>query len=103
MLKALRNAISKTVICACFILGFSSHSHAQKRGEAFVDSLLQELPKAKEDTSKIKILNQLSERSCQSANFGFALQYADSAMVLAKRADFKKGTAAAFNNIGNVN
>ena len=33
---------------------------AQKQGQARLDSLLQELPKAKEDTNKVNLLNSLS-------------------------------------------
>ena len=33
---------------------------AQKQGQAKIDSLLQELPKAKEDTNKVNLLGALS-------------------------------------------
>ena len=38
----------------------TSHLYAQLQGQARIDSLLKELPIQKEDTNKVKLLNELS-------------------------------------------
>jgi len=95
-----KNIIFFTLI---FILAFLQKAYPQNREQKQIDSLRIELSKAKEDTAKVKILNQLSDLSCRFGNYETALQYGDSALVVAKRTDFKKGTATAYNNIGIVN
>ncbi|MDZ4756535.1 MAG: hypothetical protein SGJ10_00165, partial [Bacteroidota bacterium] len=37
-----------------------NEASAQKEGQALIDSLLVQLPKAKEDTNKVKMLNGIS-------------------------------------------
>jgi len=87
------------LILFLFITGIVS---AQNREQKQIDSLRIELSKAKEDTVKVKILNQLSEQSCWFGNYDTALQYANSALVVAKKTDFKRGMVIAYNNIGAV-
>src|SRR5690606_2965976 len=73
---------------------------AQNQGQTEIDSLQVQLSKAKEDTAKVKILNRMSEQSCWSGDYDTALQYANSALALAKKHRFQKGEIKAYNNIG---
>jgi len=84
------------------ILAFIQKAYSQNQEQKRIDSLQIELSKAKEDTVKVKILNQLSEQSCWFGNYDTALQYANSALTLAKKTDFKRGMVIAYNNIGAV-
>ncbi|MFI5219414.1 MAG: hypothetical protein ACHQNT_07980, partial [Bacteroidia bacterium] len=64
-----------------------------------VDSLLQVLKTAKEDTSKVKLLNWLSELSC-SNNPPLGLKYATEALNLALKIKWIKGEAASNYRLG---
>lgn len=80
----------------------NSTAYAQKQGQALIDSLHSELPKQKEDTNKVNILNELAWHNIQIANYNTSLMYAKAAKSLAKKLDFKKGIVSAYNNIGIV-
>ena len=63
-----------------------------------IDSLLSLLKTAKEDTNKVNILYELSEE-CSEEDI---LKYAQAALLLAEKLNYKKGVAVASNNIGYV-
>jgi len=67
--------------------------------ESVMDSLLSVLKTAKEDTNKVNLLYQLSEK-CESQED--ILLYAEQSLALAQKLGYKKGIANAFNNIGYV-
>ena len=82
---------------------------AQKHGQALIDSLLTQLPKAKEDTNRVNIFNGLSRELTNTGDYAKAKQYADDAMAISEKINlpdgshgFKKGIATAYNNIGGV-
>jgi signal transduction histidine kinase/tetratricopeptide (TPR) repeat protein len=74
---------------------------AQKTGQAKIDSILQTLPSAKEDSLKVKALNQICEIYLTS-NPARAIGYADQALAIAKKIDWKKGIARVLNLKGLV-
>jgi tetratricopeptide (TPR) repeat protein len=78
------------------------HSFAQKQGQALIDSLLLELPKAKEDTNKVKILTKLCNNFQLIGEYDKGLKYGNQALNLSKKINYKKGIADSYNNIGNV-
>jgi serine phosphatase RsbU (regulator of sigma subunit)/Tfp pilus assembly protein PilF len=83
-----------------FILSlFSIESMAQQKE---IDSLLTILKNAKEDTNKVKLLNQISWESTNISNYDSALNYVKQAIVLAKKLNYKKGIANAYNQFGNI-
>ena len=61
-----------------------------------IDSLLTVLKTAKEDTSKANSLNALSEQIWRTRKYNDSRKYADSAMVLSEKLDFKKGMGSAY-------
>ena len=67
----------------CLINSF--RSGAQKQGRAYIDSLLKELPKAKEDTNKINILYGLSTAYYRSGEYPVSLQYNFSALKISEQ------------------
>ena len=73
--------------------------YAQKQGQPLIDSLLKELPKAKEDTNKVKLLNNLSF-SYYSINPDEGIKYGQQQLALATQLDWKKGTAWGNHNLG---
>jgi signal transduction histidine kinase len=74
---------------------------AQKTGQAKIDSILQTLPSAKEDSFKVKALNQICEIYLTS-NPARSIGYADQALAIAKKIDWKKGIARVLNLKGLV-
>ncbi len=82
----------------CFLFSFLNIA-LQAQQVTTVDSLEQLLKKAKEDTVKVNILCQLSDECAEED----ILKYAKSALKLAEKLNYKKGIAAACNNIGYAN
>jgi tetratricopeptide (TPR) repeat protein len=64
------------------------------------DSLKQILAIAKEDTNKIKTLNELGIIAANKNEFENASQYGKEALALSERLDFDKGKAASHHTIG---
>ncbi|MCD6012275.1 MAG: hypothetical protein K0Q79_2137 [Flavipsychrobacter sp.] len=73
--------------------------YARLKGQARIDSLLAELPKAKEDTNKVKLLRNLSLGFVDS-NPDEGLKYGQQELELATKLDWKKGIASANYDIG---
>lgn len=78
---------------------FSAGVSAQKKGQALVDSLLIEIGKSKEDTSKVLLYNQVGV-----AYMNFApreeFKYMELGIALAEKLHWKKGIANLNNNLG---
>src|ERR1043165_3912189 len=75
-------------------------SNAQKLGQELIDSLLTELPKAKEDTGKVELLNNLGYASKDMNRADSMLKYCEVSLALAEKLNFKKGKGDALNIIG---
>jgi len=71
---------------------------AQKQGQQLIDSLLRELPGAKNDTAKVSLLNSLS-LNYQCIHAQKRLEYGSKALQLAQKLHWEKGIAAAQCNI----
>lgn len=71
---------------------------AQLQGQDRVDSLLHQLPKANEDTNKVKLLIDLSH-TYYSINPDEGLKYGEQGLALADKLDWKKGIANASRTI----
>jgi adenylate cyclase len=72
---------------------------AQKQGQERIDSLLAELPKCKEDSNKVNVLNDLSYYYfATKPNEGIA--YGKKGLELAEKLEWKKGKANAYSSIG---
>ena len=74
-------------------------AHAQKQGQGLIDSLLQKLPPAKEDTNKVALLYDLAY-VYQNINPGEGLKYSQVALSLSEKLEWKKGIGLANNSLG---
>ncbi len=72
-----------------FIVFLSLSVHAQRQGQRLIDSLLQELPKAKEDTNKVKLLYALAF-VYEEINPGEGLKYSQTELALSEKLEWKK-------------
>ncbi len=72
---------------------------ARLQGQALIDSLLKELPKAKDDTNNVKVLNALSY-AYVNIDPAQGIKYGQSALDMAEKLDWKKGIAIANGMVG---
>ena len=72
--------------------------HAQLQGQPLIDSLVKELPKAKEDTNKVMMLNDLG-LTYYSINPDEGLKFAQQGLELAEKINWKRGKAYAYKVI----
>ncbi len=83
-----------------FFLLIPVFSIAQKlEGQKLIDSLLVELPKMKEDTLKVNLLNSLAFEHKFIENKK-TLDYANSALLISKKISFKEGEANSYRILG---
>ena len=75
---------SLAVLLAILLRG---NANAQQQGQPLIDSLLKELPKQKEDTNKVKLLDVLSN-SYKGVDFGEMLKYARQQLDLSRNLKF---------------
>lgn len=73
--------------------------NSQKQGQALIDSLLIQLNKTKTDTTKVNLLNAISE-SYSDFNPDEGIRIGIKALKLAERIKWKRGIANAFMEIG---
>lgn len=67
-----------------------------------IDSLLKVLKTTSDPIQKINTLNALSRQQANLANYKQALHYAEQAMEQSEKLVYFTGSAAAYNNIGNI-
>jgi len=96
------NTMQRAILFLLFTFSFSLFTvHAQKQEKTLTDSLLAELPKLKENTTKADALNSLSWQYYTKGSRDTAFSYAQQALKLSEKLHFKKGTATAFRYLGN--
>lgn len=86
----------KRVYILLFLISLASFSFSQKNK---VDSLQKVLRNETEDTSRVKILNDICMQY-QFSNWDTSFFYAKKALTLAESSGFQKGLGSSFNNIG---
>ena len=79
----------------------SANLFAQKNSK--IDSLMNVLKTAKEDSNKVNTLNALSSQFINAGDYEKAIQYADSVLALASALNFKRGNGEAYYTLGLVN
>ncbi len=85
------------------LLIFSMFGFSQKKeGQALIDSLLVELPKMKEDTLKVNILNSLAV-SYRYSNTPLSFSYNNKGLQLAKKISFDNGISKAYLGLCIIN
>ena len=89
----------KKILLLIFITAYVQlQSQAQLEGQGRIDSLLGQLPKANEDTNKVKLLIDLSH-TYYSINPDEGLKFGKQGLALAEKLDWKKGMANAGRTI----
>ncbi|GAB4012521.1 hypothetical protein GCM10028808_28870 [Spirosoma migulaei] len=75
-----------------------------KAGQALLDSLLAELPRAKPDTNRVNLLIDISYAyyGYSNSNFNESINYANQALTLARQLMWKKGMVVAYKVLGNI-
>lgn len=76
-----------------------SNTYAQKQGQAAIDSMLNDLTKAKEDTNKVKLLGYLSF-TYHTINPDTGIKYGMQSLALAKKTGWNRGIALSYYTIG---
>jgi tetratricopeptide (TPR) repeat protein len=84
--------MKKLVLLIIISASVQNQSWAQLQGQERLDSLLGQLPKANEDTNKVKLLIDLSH-TCYSINPDEGLKFGKQGLALAEKLDWKKGMA----------
>ena len=92
----------KTCITILISLWLTSFNVSAQSDSLEIDSLKKVLSIAKEDTNKVNALNALSYVTNNNGEGGEALQYAEKALALAEKINYKKGKAEALLNNSNV-
>ncbi|MCB0534026.1 MAG: tetratricopeptide repeat protein [Lewinellaceae bacterium] len=82
-----------------FLLSIVSAGFAQKQGQALIDSLLTELPRAAEDTNKVLLLAGLCY-NYYPINPDQGINYGKQALALADKLDWAYGIAQVNGNLG---
>jgi len=86
-----------------FLLFFVSCQQSFSQPNRAIDSLKRAMKIATDDTSRVRILNILSNQFLRKAQYDEAFQNANEALTLATKKNLKRGMAAAYNSIGSIN
>jgi two-component system NtrC family sensor kinase len=89
---------TKTILFLAFFM-IAFHALSQKQGQPRIDSLLQRLAGSKEDTNKVKLLNDLSFTYC-TINSDEGIKFGMQCLSLAGRLQWKPGIAKAYDVLG---
>jgi two-component system sensor histidine kinase UhpB len=92
MLSEWLRKITLVFCCSLPVTLFGQHKQ--------IDSLVNILKSAKEDTSKVNTLLYLSRQFFQTRNYGEAKKYASEALTLAEKKNFQNGIKAAYTGVG---
>jgi len=89
--------LSCFIFCWFFISSYLCFSQSRE-----IDSLINILKSAKEDTNKVNYLNDLGRLLMLNSDFDAALVQAQRAKTLSETLNYKKGIANSYNNLGNI-
>ncbi len=87
------------VLSSLLVLCCPMQGHAQKTGKAAIDSLQAALPNAKEDTDKVRLLDNLSF-AYRAIDPDEGIKYGETELELASRLGWQKGIGWANNDLG---
>ena len=88
------------LICLLCTIAISPAFAQPKVGQARLDSLLAELPRAKPDINRVRLLGAITNEYYYSKS-SEGINYASQALALARRLTWKKGMAYAYAILGN--
>ncbi|HET6723026.1 MAG TPA: tetratricopeptide repeat protein [Chitinophagaceae bacterium] len=88
------------VHCSTFIFSQSGNPSISHANTHITDSLLTLLKVEKEDSNKVDVLNALGSNLRAAGKLENALEYENTAILLARKINYKKGEGQAFGNMG---
>ena len=97
--STLQNIKAKCFLLLIFFTTINQSSFAQSNNE--IDSLLNVLNTSKEDFNRVKALLELSSGFHQMTRYADSKKYAEEALALAEKLDFKKEMGSAYSMIAN--
>src|SRR5688572_20537244 len=74
--------------------------HAQRKGQARIDSLVQVLKTTRQDTTRVNTLNTLASDLLQKGKTDSVIELSSSALLLSKKINFTPGEANAYHSMG---
>jgi len=83
-----------------FIFISAVHAAGMAQQDKKTDSLLNAIKNQKEDTGKVNTLNALSRRYSERDNYSLSNKYAEDAILLARKLNFKRGLILSYANLG---
>ena len=96
----MKKAVKLILLITLYSILFTQYSLAQSlSGQALIDSLEAELPKAKGDSNHVKLLNKLSGKY-RDFNPDKGIYYGEKAVELAKKISWEKELATSYNSLG---
>jgi len=90
----------KSFLIAIFLLAGFNLCYGQN--QSVIDSMINVLKKAKEDTNKVKTLTSLSNQFFSTGNFDVAKKYYDTVLALSEKTNFKDGEFMAYSGFGGI-
>jgi hypothetical protein len=90
--------MNKFLVLIIIAVYVQKQSLAQLQGQGRIDSLLGQLPKANEDTNKVKLLIDLSH-TCYSIDPDKGISFGKHGLALAQKLNWKKGMGNACRTI----
>ena len=69
----------------------------------YIDSIKVLIKNSKEDNNKVELLNETADKLFRVSSFDSSIRYANLALMLAKKINYKPGIAGAYSNLGTAN
>src|ERR1051326_2427819 len=99
VISMVHSSTMKKIVCNLILFCLISHLYSQKQGQARIDSLLQQMTKTREDSNKVKLLDDLSYLY-KAINEDEGIKYGQQALSISKKIKWAKGMAEANEMIG---
>ena len=94
------NYIATRCLLAAIFLASNLATAQPKQGQAYIDSLVAELPKMKEDTNAVNLINSITYEY-NNINPNEGLKWAEKELTLAQKIGWQQGEGMAYNDLGN--
>ncbi len=102
MINGNKGKVKKTKALVVLLLLFPVLLFCQPHKLSRIDSLLEKLPLAKEDTGKVNVLHQLSDTYEGIGEYTKALHYGNDGIELSQKLNYKAGAARCYTTLGNI-
>ncbi|RYD92774.1 MAG: tetratricopeptide repeat protein, partial [Sphingobacteriales bacterium] len=90
-----------TKLCLLLMIALQLQVQAQKRGQEYLDSMVADIPTAKEDTNKVKLLYRIGN-GYSGTDAAKSEYYILQCIALSKKLGWQKGVASGYNTLGDL-